>query len=83
MSKRLLLHSRDIPEDFPDKGFLRLDDFVGRGKAIPISRSTWYAMVRAHKAPAPIALGPRISAYSVESVRAFIESFRNDAGDRS
>ncbi|CDZ44276.1 helix-turn-helix transcriptional regulator [Neorhizobium galegae] len=82
MSKRLLLHSKDISDDFPDGGFLRLDDFVGRGKAIPISRSTWYAMVRAQKAPAPIALGPRISAYSVESVRAFIESFQKGAGER-
>lgn len=56
-------------------GFLRLDDFVGPGKAIPVSRSTWYSMIRAGKAPAPIAFSSRIAVYPIATVQAFIESF--------
>lgn len=59
----------------PSEGFVRLDNFLGNGKALPISRSTWYALVRTGKAPKPIALGPRTAVYPVETIREFIASF--------
>lgn len=59
----------------PSEGFVRLDSFLGQGKALPISRSSWYALVRAGKAPKPIAMGPRTAVYSVHSIREFIASF--------
>ncbi|MCY1228131.1 hypothetical protein D9M68_365530 [compost metagenome] len=65
---------------FPAEGFVRLTQIIGPKGPIPVSRSTWYAMVRAGKAPPPVALGPRIAAYPVEAVKAFIESFHARGG---
>ena len=59
----------------PSEGFVRLKDFLGTGKALPISRSSWYALVRAGKAPKPIAFGPRTSVYPVAMIREFLSSF--------
>ena len=59
----------------PSEGFVRLADFLGHGKALPISRSSWYALVRSGKAPKPIAMGPRTAVYPVQSIREFIASF--------
>lgn len=57
-----------------EDGFLRLGDFVGRGKAVPVSKSTWYALVKAGKAPAPTYLAPRIAVYSVKAIKSFLSS---------
>ncbi len=59
----------------PPGGYARLDDFVGKGKLIPVSRSTWYAWVKSGKAIAPTRIGPRTSVYSVEAITAFVSSF--------
>lgn len=67
----------------PEVGFLRLDDIVGKAATktspaipaiIPVSRSTWWAGVRSGRYPQPTReLGARITAWSIESIRAFIE----------
>jgi|UPI00067F480F hypothetical protein len=61
--------------ELPPTGFVRLGDFVGKGKVIPVSKSTWYAWAKAGRAIRPTRLGPRTSAYPVEAVVAFIASF--------
>ena len=40
---------------------------------IPVSKSTWWAGVKAGRFPAPVQLGPRITAWRVEDIRALIE----------
>jgi predicted DNA-binding transcriptional regulator AlpA len=64
----------------PPTGYLRLSQIVGDAKAhppipaiIPVSRSTWWAGVKAGRFPAPVKLGPRITAWRVEDIRALIE----------
>jgi len=64
----------------PETGFLRLDDIVGNPKAtppkpaiIPVSKSTWWAGVRSGRFPKSVRLGPKITAWRVEDIRAFIE----------
>lgn len=75
----------------PEGGFLRVSAIVnlpakGNRPAkiglIPVSRSTWFAGVKAGRYPAPTkALGPHITAWSVASIRALIESASAQAGE--
>ena len=63
----------------PEIGYLRLKQIIGNPVAnppippvIPVSRSTWWAGVKSGRFPKPIKLGPRITAWRVEDIRAFI-----------
>lgn len=57
-------------QQLPADGFVRLPQILA---VIPISRSTWWAWVKSGKAPAAKKLGPRITAWRVEDIRALIE----------
>lgn len=64
----------------PETGYLRLPQIVGNAKAeppipavIPVSKSTWWAGVKAGRYPKPVKLGPRITAWRVEDIRALID----------
>ncbi len=66
--------------ELPETGFLRLPDIIGDLKAsppiparIPVSKSTWWAGVKTGRYPTPVKLGPRITAWRVEDVRALIK----------
>ena len=75
----------------PDGGFLRVSQIVNvpakndkpaRIGLIPVSRATWFAGVKSGRYPAPTkVLGPHITAWSVASIRALIESANATAGD--
>ena len=57
----------------PRRGFLRLNAIIAPGGPIPVARSTWWAGVRAGRYPAPVKLGPRITAWRIEDIEALIE----------
>jgi prophage regulatory protein len=68
-------------EKLPSVGFLRLPQILGDSKAnppiaplIPVRKSTWWAGVKTGRFPAPIKIGPRISAWKVEDIRRLIDS---------
>ena len=70
---------------FPTSGFVRLPQIVGDARAkpptpplIPVGRSTWWRWVRDGKAPSPIKLGSRTTAWLAEDVLAFVERLRSD-----
>jgi predicted DNA-binding transcriptional regulator AlpA len=55
----------------PEIGFLRLPQVL---TYIPVSKSCWWAGVREGRYPQPTrALGPRITAWTCESIREFCE----------
>lgn len=63
----------------PETGYLRLPQIIGNPNAdppipavIPVSKSSWWAGVKAGRYPQPVRLGPRTTAWSVESIRALI-----------
>jgi len=56
----------------PDVGFVRLSSIIAPGGPLPISRSTWFAWLRDGRAPAPVKLSARITAYRVEDVHALL-----------
>ena len=66
----------------PETGYLRLSQIVGKKPTtddpglpalVPVSASTLWQWVRDGKFPAPVKLGPRTTAWSVESVRAYLQ----------
>jgi prophage regulatory protein len=57
----------------PDAGFVRLSSILAPAGPIPVSRSSWWAGVRAGRFPKPVKLGPRTTAWRVEDIRALIE----------
>jgi len=67
----------------PESGFVRLSQIIGDKKAkppisptIPVSKSAWWAGVKAGRYPEPVKLGPHTTAWRVEDIRALIESFK-------
>lgn len=64
----------------PTTGYVRLPQILGDRKAIPpipalipVSKSTWWAGVRTGRYPKAVKLGPRITAWKVEDIRALID----------
>lgn len=64
----------------PETGFLRLPQIIGDTKSgapaiIPVKKTTWWQGVRSGRFPKPVKLGPRITAWRVEDIRALIQQF--------
>lgn len=53
----------------PETGFLRLPEVL---KLYPVSRSTWWAGVRAGRYPQPVKIGERCTAWRAEDIRNLI-----------
>ena len=63
----------------PETGFLRLSQIIGNPAKgipplIPVKKSTWWAGVKTGRFPKPVKLGPRVTVWRVEDIRALIES---------
>lgn len=63
----------------PETGFLRLPQIIGDPKAeppipaiIPVKKTCWWDGVRTGRFPKPVKLGPRVTAWRVEDIRALI-----------
>ncbi len=61
-------------------GYLRIPHILGDPKAnppiaplIPVGKSTWWKGIKSGRFPQPVKLGPRISAWRVEDIKALIE----------
>jgi prophage regulatory protein len=54
-------------------GLLRLAQILAPNGPIPVSRSAWYEGIKVGRFPAPVKLGPRITAWRVKDIRALIE----------
>ncbi len=59
--------------ELPRTGLLRLSQFVGRGKALPIAPSQWWEGVRSGIYPAPVKLGPKTTAWHAAKIHHLIE----------
>jgi predicted DNA-binding transcriptional regulator AlpA len=56
----------------PETGFVRLANLLAPAGPIPVSKSTWWNGVKTGRFPKPIKLGPRITVWRVEDIRALI-----------
>lgn len=55
--------------ELPVTGFIRLPEVL---RVYPVSRSTWWAGVRAGRYPQPFKIGARATAWRAEDIRALI-----------
>lgn len=62
------------PYSLPETGFVRLRSILSPHGPIPVSKSTWWAGVKSGRFPKPVKLGPRITVWRVEDIRALIEA---------
>jgi prophage regulatory protein len=65
----------------PETGFLRLPQILGDCTAsppippiIPVGKTCWWEGVKAGRFPKPVKLGPRVTVWRVEDIRALIAS---------
>lgn len=54
-------------------GLLRLREVLAPGGPVPVSKSTWWAGVKTGRYPKPVKLGPRITAWKSEDIRALAD----------
>ncbi len=72
-------HSGLSPQPFPTEGFVRIQDIIAPNGPIPVGRSTWWAGVKDGRFPKPVKLGPRITVWRAEDIRALVAKGRADA----
>lgn len=72
-----------MSNQLPETGFVRLPQIIGDPKAkppippiIPVKKSCWWDGVKSGRFPKPVKLGPRVTAWPVESIRALVESLK-------
>lgn len=56
--------------NLPEVGYVRLPGVLA---VFPVSRSTWWAGVKDGRFPQAVKLGPRMTAWRVEDIRALLE----------
>ena len=61
------------PYELPASGFVRLPQIL---KLYPVSPATWWAGVKSGRFPKSVKLGPNITAWRVEDIRALIEAHK-------
>ncbi|MFL0796331.1 MAG: AlpA family phage regulatory protein [Cellvibrionaceae bacterium] len=59
----------------PTTGFLRLPQVL---QFIPVSKSTWWAGIKAGRFPEGRKLGPQITAWRAEDIRTLVESLSKE-----
>jgi prophage regulatory protein len=62
--------------EIPSTGFIRLKKVL---EIIPISKSSFWAGIKAGKYPKGVHLGPRTRAWPVEEIRSLISSIKQGA----
>lgn len=62
---------RNAPPAIPETGFLRLAQIVPG--IFPVAKSTWWLGVKDGRYPQPVKLGPRITVWRAEDIRALID----------
>ena len=57
----------------PETGLLRLSSILAPKGPIPVGKSTWWDGVKTGRFPQPVKLGPRVTAWRAEDIRALIQ----------
>jgi predicted DNA-binding transcriptional regulator AlpA len=57
----------------PETGLLRLSSILAPRGPIPVGKSTWWDGVKSGRFPQPVKLGPRVTAWRVEDIRALMQ----------
>lgn len=57
----------------PETGLLRLSSILAPNGPIPVGKSTWWLGIKDGRFPRPVKLGPRVTAWKAEDIRALVE----------
>lgn len=57
----------------PETGLVRLASILAPNGPIPVGKSTWWEGVKSGRFPKPVKLGPRVTAWRVEDIRALVD----------
>ena len=60
--------------NFPETGFVRLNMILSPNGPIPVSKSTWWQGVKDGRFPKPVKLGPRVTVWRAQDIRALYET---------
>ncbi len=63
------MRKEDQTQMLPPIGYVRLPTILA---IFPVCRATWWNMVRDGRAPKPVKLGPRITAWRASDIRKLI-----------
>ena len=66
----------------PELGLRRLKSIITPNGPIPVSRSTWWAGVKSGRFPAPVRLGPRITAWRDADIQRLVDNGIGSSKDR-
>jgi len=61
-----IVYARELPAD----GYVRLDTVL---TVYPVGKSTWWKGIKDGRYPAGVKLGPRLTAWKVQDIRALLE----------
>ncbi|UXT64194.1 transcriptional regulator [Agrobacterium tumefaciens] len=67
-----------MKELLESKRLYRLKEILAPEGPIPISKSSWWANVRAGIYPSPVKISERVSAWKSEDILALIKSFEDN-----
>ena len=65
------------PRELPATGYVRLETVL---VVFPVGRSTWWKGIKDGRFPAAVKLGPRVSAWRVEDIRALLATHARVGG---
>ena len=65
-------------KQLPERGYVRLCTIIGHRKTgqvglLPFGATTWWNGVKSGRFPAPVKLGPRITAWRAEDIATLLE----------
>ncbi|MEJ1935477.1 AlpA family phage regulatory protein [Nostoc sp. NIES-2111] len=69
---------RDGSRAPPGTALLRVDKIVSPAGILPIARSTWWKGVADGRYPKPVKLGPRITAWRADDIRALLDGVEEE-----
>lgn len=72
------MKQQNTSTELPKTGFLRQSELIPN--PIPFSPATLWRKVKDGSFPAPVKLSERVTAWRVEDIRTWMQSFSNDRG---
>jgi predicted DNA-binding transcriptional regulator AlpA len=76
---KMTKETQTVQNVLPESGLVRISQILGDKKKgiapiIPVSKSAWWAGVKAGRYPASVKLGERTTCWRVEDIRALIQA---------
>jgi len=68
----------ECKNEFPEAGYVRLKQILGPGGPLPISKSGFWAGIKAGKFPKPRKISARVTVWRAEDIRQLLQKIEQD-----